>query len=59
MADAQQPLLDSMLKLHNCKAIFGISDNFFSDLLCIVGSILSQDHAFPVNVYEAKKNLSN
>ena len=67
VADAQQPLyegsdctkLDSMLRLHNWKARFGISDNSFTDLLSIVGSILPEDHALPVNAYEAKKSLSN
>ncbi|XP_074327635.1 uncharacterized protein LOC141665551 [Apium graveolens] len=67
VADAQQPLyegsqcskLDSMLKLHNWRARFGISDNAFTDLLSSVGSLLPQDHVFPVNVYEAKKTLSN
>ena len=67
VADAQQPLyegsdctkLDSMLRLHNWKARFGISDNSFTDLLSIVGSILPEDHVLPVNAYEAKKSLSN
>ncbi|XP_074323679.1 uncharacterized protein LOC141660588 [Apium graveolens] len=48
-----------MLKLHNWWARFGISDNAFTDLLSSVGSLLSEDHVLPVNVYEAKKTLSN
>ncbi|KAL8092584.1 hypothetical protein AgCh_034734 [Apium graveolens] len=67
VADAQQPLiegsddikLDSMLKLHNWKARFCVSDSVFSDLLSTVGSFLPQDNALPVNAYEAKKTLSN
>ena len=67
VADAQQPLyegsecskLDSMLKLHNWRARFGISDNAFTDLLSSVGSLLPEDHVLPVNAYEAKKTLSN
>ena len=65
VADAEQPLyegsecskLDSMLKLHNWKARFGISDNAFTDLLSSVGSLLPENHVLPVNAYEAKKNL--
>nr|XP_017233126.1 PREDICTED: uncharacterized protein LOC108207178 [Daucus carota subsp. sativus] len=52
VADAEQPLfegsdftkLESMLKLHNWKARFGISDSAFTDLLGSVGSILPKDH---------------
>ena len=67
VADAEQPLfegsdftkLESMLKLHNWKARFGISDSAFTDLLGSVGSILPKDHVLPSNSYEAKKTLSN
>ncbi|XP_074356408.1 uncharacterized protein LOC141696122 [Apium graveolens] len=48
-----------MLKLHNWRARFGISDNAFTDLLSSVGSLLPQDHVFPVNAYKAKKTLCN
>nr|XP_017233077.1 PREDICTED: uncharacterized protein LOC108207129 [Daucus carota subsp. sativus] len=48
-----------MLKLHNWRARFGISDNAFTDLLSSVGSLLPEDHVLPVNAYEAKKTLSN
>ncbi|XP_074323908.1 uncharacterized protein LOC141660821 [Apium graveolens] len=65
--DAEQPLyrgndctkLDSMLKLHNWKARFGVSDNSFTELLSSVGSLLPTDHVLPVNAYEAKKTLFN
>ena len=67
VADAEQPLfqgsditkLESMLKLHNWKARFGISDSAFTDLLGFVSSILPKDHVLPRNSYEAKKTLSN
>ena len=67
MADAQQPLyegsectkLESMLKLHNWKARFGISDSAFTELLSSVGSLLPKDHMLPPNAYEAKKSLSD
>ncbi|XP_074368481.1 uncharacterized protein LOC141708644 [Apium graveolens] len=67
VADAEQPLykgsectkLESMLKLHNWKSRFGISDNAFTDLLTSVGSFFPQDHVLPVNAYEAKKTLSD
>ncbi|XP_017223512.2 uncharacterized protein LOC108199985 [Daucus carota subsp. sativus] len=67
VADAQQPLfegsdytkLESMLKLHNWKARFGISDTAFSDLLSSIGSFLPKDNVMPANSYEAKKILSN
>ncbi|XP_074322988.1 uncharacterized protein LOC141659944 [Apium graveolens] len=51
--------LESMLKLHNWKSRFGISDSSFTDLLTSVGSFLPQDHVLPVNAYEAKKTLSD
>ncbi|XP_074381134.1 uncharacterized protein LOC141722194 [Apium graveolens] len=67
LADAEQPLfegsdsskLDSMLKLHNWKARFGISDSAFTDLLSSVGSLLPKDHVLPSNAYTAKKTLSD
>ena len=67
VADVEQPLfegsecskLESMLKLHNWKARFGISDSAFTDLLSCVGSFLPKDNVLPVNAYEAKKTLSN
>ena len=67
VADAQQPLfegsdytkLESMLKLHNWKARFGISDTAFSDLLSSIGSFLPKDNVMPANSYEAKKIPSN
>ncbi|XP_074374165.1 uncharacterized protein LOC141714550 [Apium graveolens] len=67
VAGAKQPLykgsectkLESMLKLYNWKARFGISDSAFTDLLTYVGSLLPQDHVLPVNAYEAKKTLSD
>ena len=51
LADAEQPLFDgsectkleSMLKLHNWKARFGISDSAFTDLLFSVGSLLPKE----------------
>ncbi|XP_074342435.1 uncharacterized protein LOC141679988 [Apium graveolens] len=66
VVDVEQPLykgsectkLESMLKLHNWKSRFGISDSAFTDLLTYVGSFLPQDHVLPVNSYEAKKTLS-
>ena len=48
-----------MLKLHNWKARFGISDTAFSDLLSSIGSFLPKDNVMPANSYEAKKILSN
>ncbi|XP_074337418.1 uncharacterized protein LOC141674606 [Apium graveolens] len=65
VADAEQPLyegsectkLESMLKLHNWKARFGISDSAFNDLLSTVGSLLPKDNVMPPNAYEAKKTL--
>ncbi|XP_063944103.1 uncharacterized protein LOC135150816 [Daucus carota subsp. sativus] len=67
VVDAQQPLyegsectkLESMLKLHNWKARFGISDSAFTDLLSTVGSLLPKENMMPPNAYEAKKILSN
>ncbi|XP_017225239.2 uncharacterized protein LOC108201471 [Daucus carota subsp. sativus] len=67
VADAQQPLyegsectkLESMLKLHNWKARFGISDSTFTDLLSTVGSLLPKEDVMPPNAYEVKKTLSN
>ncbi|XP_074342436.1 uncharacterized protein LOC141679989 [Apium graveolens] len=67
VVDVEQPLykgsectkLESMLKLHNWKSRFGISDSAFTDLLTYVGSFLPQDHVLPVNSYEAKKTLSD
>ncbi|XP_017217105.1 uncharacterized protein LOC108194662 [Daucus carota subsp. sativus] len=67
VVDAQQPLfegsdytkLDSVLKLQNWKARFGVSDSAFNDLLSTVGSLLPQNNVLPVNAYEAKKTLSN
>ncbi|XP_074356763.1 uncharacterized protein LOC141696534 [Apium graveolens] len=67
VADAEQPLyegsectkLESMLKLHNWKARFGISDSAFNDLLSTVGSLLPKDNVMPPNAYEAKKTLSD
>ncbi|XP_074342698.1 uncharacterized protein LOC141680344 [Apium graveolens] len=65
LADAEPPLfegsdsskLDSMLKLHNWKARFGISDSMFTDLLSSVVSLLPKDHVLPSNAYTAKKTL--
>ncbi|XP_074363590.1 uncharacterized protein LOC141704187 [Apium graveolens] len=67
VADAEQPLyegsectkLKSILKLHNWKARFGISDSAFNDLLSTVGSLLPKDNVMPPNAYEAKKTLSD
>ncbi|XP_063946013.1 uncharacterized protein LOC135151481 [Daucus carota subsp. sativus] len=67
VADAEQLLyvgsdnskLESLLKLHNWKSRFGISDNAFTDLLSSVGSLLPKDHVLPVNAYEAKKTLND
>ncbi|XP_074373719.1 uncharacterized protein LOC141714076 [Apium graveolens] len=67
VADAEQPLykgsectkLELMLKLHNWKSRFGISDNVFTDLLTSIGSFLLQDHVLPLNVYAVKKTLSD
>ncbi|XP_063941318.1 uncharacterized protein LOC135149522 [Daucus carota subsp. sativus] len=67
LADAEQPLFDgsectkleSMLKLHNWKARFGISDSAFTDLLSSVGSLLPKDNVLPQNAYAAKKTLSD
>ncbi|XP_074323373.1 uncharacterized protein LOC141660298 [Apium graveolens] len=67
VADAEQPLfegsectkLELMLKLHNWKARFGISDSAFTDLLTSVGSLLPKDNVLPPNAYEAKKTLSD
>ncbi|XP_074374481.1 uncharacterized protein LOC141714884 [Apium graveolens] len=67
LADAEQPLfecsdsskLDSMLKLHNWKARFGISESAFTYLLSSVGSLLPKDHVLPSNAYTAKKTLSD
>ncbi|XP_074352362.1 uncharacterized protein LOC141691530 [Apium graveolens] len=65
VADAEQPLfegsectkLESVLKLHNWKARFGVSNKAFTDLLQSVGSILLKDNLLPSNMYEAKKTL--
>ncbi|XP_074354152.1 uncharacterized protein LOC141693054 [Apium graveolens] len=67
VADAEQPLyegsdctkLESMLKSHNWKSRFGITDSAFTDLLSSVGSLLPKDNVLPSNAYEAKKTLSN
>ncbi|XP_074374466.1 uncharacterized protein LOC141714869 [Apium graveolens] len=64
VADAEQPLyegsdctkLESMLKLHNWKSRFGITDSAFTDLLSSVASLLPKDNVLPSNAYEAKKN---
>ncbi|XP_074356190.1 uncharacterized protein LOC141695880 [Apium graveolens] len=64
VADAEQPLyegsdctkLESMLKLHNWKSRFDITDSAFTDLLSSVGSLLTKDNVLPSNAYEAKKN---
>ena len=67
VVDAEQSLfegsectkLQSMIKLHNWKARFGISDTAFTELLSPVGSFLPKDHVLPPNSYEAKKTLSD
>ncbi|XP_074352544.1 uncharacterized protein LOC141691678 [Apium graveolens] len=67
VADAEQPLyegsdctkLEPMLKLHNWKSRFGITDSAFTDLLSSVGSLLPKDNVLLSNAYEAKKTLSN
>ncbi|XP_074374393.1 uncharacterized protein LOC141714794 [Apium graveolens] len=67
VADVEHPLyegsectkLESMLKLHNWKARFGISDSAFNDLLSTIGSLLPKDNVMPPNAYEAKKTLSD
>ena len=67
VVDAEQSLfegsectkLQSMIKLHNWKARFGISDTAFTELLYPVGSFLPKDHVLPPNSYEAKKTLSD
>lgn len=61
--DAEQPLykgsdstkLDSMLKLHNWKARFGVSDSAFTYLLSSVGSLLPKDHVSPVILTKQRK----
>ncbi|XP_074327086.1 uncharacterized protein LOC141665028 [Apium graveolens] len=66
VADAEQALfegsectkLESVLKLHNWKARFGVSDKAFTDLLQSIGSILPKDNLLPSNMYEAKKTLT-
>ncbi|XP_074360766.1 uncharacterized protein LOC141701019 [Apium graveolens] len=65
VADVEQPLfegsecteLESVLKLHNWKARFGVSDKAFTDLLQSIGSIIPKDNLLPSNMYEAKKTL--
>ncbi|XP_074342735.1 uncharacterized protein LOC141680398 [Apium graveolens] len=47
-----------MLKLHNWKSRFGISDAAFTELMSSLGSFLPTGHVLPVNAYEEKKNLS-
>ncbi|KAL8107429.1 hypothetical protein AgCh_023997 [Apium graveolens] len=67
VVDAEQPLfegsectkLESVLKLHNWKARFGVSDKAFTDLLESVGSFLPKDHVLPGSTYEAKKTLTD
>ncbi|XP_074360363.1 uncharacterized protein LOC141700519 [Apium graveolens] len=67
VADAEQALfegsectkLESVLKLHNWKARFGVSDKAFTDLLQSIGSILPKDNLLPSNMYEAKKTLTD
>ncbi|XP_074323671.1 uncharacterized protein LOC141660579 [Apium graveolens] len=49
--------LESVLKLHNWKARFGVSDKAFTDLLQSIRSILPKDNLLPSNIYEAKKTL--
>ncbi|XP_074336213.1 uncharacterized protein LOC141673368 [Apium graveolens] len=58
VADAEQPLFEgskctkheSVLKLHNWKARFGVSDKAFTDLLQSIGSILPKDNLLPSNM---------
>ncbi|XP_074377319.1 uncharacterized protein LOC141718839 [Apium graveolens] len=67
VADVEQPLfegsectkLESVLKLHNWKARFGVSDKAFTDLLESVGSFLPKEHVLPGSMYEAKKTLTD
>ena len=67
VSDAEQPLfegsectkLELVLKLHNWKARFGVSDKAFTDLLESVGSFLPKGNVLPPNMYEAKKTLTN
>nr|XP_017228740.1 PREDICTED: uncharacterized protein LOC108204008 [Daucus carota subsp. sativus] len=67
VSDAEQPLLEgsectkleSVLKLHNWKARFGVSDKAFTDLLESVGSFLPKGNVLPPNMYEAKKTLTD
>ncbi|XP_074351755.1 uncharacterized protein LOC141690896 [Apium graveolens] len=67
VADAEQPLfegsectkLESVLKLHNWKARFGLSDKAFTDLLESVASFLPKDHVLAGSMYEVKKTLTD
>ncbi|XP_017228364.2 uncharacterized protein LOC108203745 [Daucus carota subsp. sativus] len=67
VSDAEQPLfegsectkLELVLKLHNWKARFGVSDKAFNDLLESVGSFLPKGNVLPPNMYEAKKTLTD
>ncbi|XP_074350007.1 uncharacterized protein LOC141689566 [Apium graveolens] len=67
VVDAEQPLfegnectkLESVLKLHNWKASFRVSDKAFTDLLESAGSFLPKDHVLSGSMYEAKKTLTD
>ncbi|XP_074364575.1 uncharacterized protein LOC141705573 [Apium graveolens] len=67
VVDAEQPLfegsectkLESVLKLHNWKARFRVSDKAFTDLLQSIGLILPKENLLPSNMYEAKKTLTD
>ena len=67
VADAEQPLfegsectkLETILKLHNWKVRFGVSDKAFTDLLESISSLLPKDNVFSSNMYEAKKTLTD
>lgn len=64
MADAEKPLfegsestkLESVLKMHNWKARFGITDSAFTDVLSSISSLLPKDHVLPVSAYEVRKS---
>ena len=64
--EAERPLYDnsensklaSLVKLHNLKARYGMSDTCFSELLGTVGGLLPKGNVFPQSSYEAKKTLT-
>ena len=68
LEDAEKPLylgcekftkLSALVKLYNVKARYGWSDKSFSDLLQILGDMLSVNNEMPLSMYEAKKTLNS